>query len=219
MQGKKPAALEKVRGPGDAGIHREVPDHCVSPASGQRASNGPLPDGDGQGELRRSPGHIQVGGPRGDTLDASCKNSLQRRAGLSGPGDAQGSPGRSAARGSPGWRENHVREEQSTALAELKSKESDDHSGHDGRRVGGLPRLSRDFKVKGKLIEDDEDSGAPAAAASLNSAGHVRHIHFPFSLPDDSAFSVASEMVEELGLTDQDVREHRGDDRPGDHDR
>lgn len=35
--------------------------------------------------------------------------------------------------------------------------------------------------------------------------GHVRNIHFPFDIEADTAVAVASEMVEELDLTDQDV--------------
>lgn len=36
-------------------------------------------------------------------------------------------------------------------------------------------------------------------------AGHIRNIHFPFDIEADTSISVASEMVEELELTDQDV--------------
>ncbi|MFS7940060.1 putative non-specific serine/threonine protein kinase [Helianthus anomalus] len=35
--------------------------------------------------------------------------------------------------------------------------------------------------------------------------GHVRNIHFPFDTDNDTSIAVASEMVEELDLTDQDV--------------
>ncbi|XP_010251036.1 PREDICTED: probable serine/threonine-protein kinase WNK3 isoform X2 [Nelumbo nucifera] len=38
-----------------------------------------------------------------------------------------------------------------------------------------------------------------------DSTGHVHNIHFPFDTEVDTAISVASEMVEELDLTDQDV--------------
>ncbi|KAG9446715.1 hypothetical protein H6P81_012843 [Aristolochia fimbriata] len=38
-----------------------------------------------------------------------------------------------------------------------------------------------------------------------DSAGHLRNIHFPFDIEADTAISVASEMVAELDLTDQDV--------------
>ncbi|XWS37197.1 hypothetical protein CRYUN_Cryun19dG0022400 [Craigia yunnanensis] len=35
--------------------------------------------------------------------------------------------------------------------------------------------------------------------------GHIRNIHFPFDIEADTTTAVASEMVEELDLTDQDV--------------
>ncbi|GMI72206.1 with no lysine (K) kinase 3 [Hibiscus trionum] len=38
-----------------------------------------------------------------------------------------------------------------------------------------------------------------------DATGHIRNIHFPFDTEVDTAFAVASEMVEELDLTDQDV--------------
>lgn len=38
-----------------------------------------------------------------------------------------------------------------------------------------------------------------------DSSGHIRNIHFPFLTEVDTAAAVASEMVEELDLTDQDV--------------
>ncbi|KAK1357885.1 putative serine/threonine-protein kinase WNK3 [Heracleum sosnowskyi] len=38
-----------------------------------------------------------------------------------------------------------------------------------------------------------------------DSTGHIRNIHFPFDINADTAIAVASEMVEELDLTDQDV--------------
>ncbi|CAI0451582.1 unnamed protein product [Linum tenue] len=38
-----------------------------------------------------------------------------------------------------------------------------------------------------------------------DSTGHFRNIHFPFDIEVDTALAVASEMVEELDLTDQDV--------------
>ncbi|XP_030458244.2 probable serine/threonine-protein kinase WNK3 isoform X1 [Syzygium oleosum] len=38
-----------------------------------------------------------------------------------------------------------------------------------------------------------------------DSSGHFRNIHFPFDIEVDTAIAVASEMVEELDLTDQDV--------------
>lgn len=36
-------------------------------------------------------------------------------------------------------------------------------------------------------------------------SGHIRNIHFPFDIEEDTSIAVASEMVEELELTDHDV--------------
>lgn len=39
----------------------------------------------------------------------------------------------------------------------------------------------------------------------LSFAGHIRNIYFPFDIESDTALSVATEMVAELDITDQDV--------------
>ncbi|KAL1568284.1 Serine/threonine-protein kinase wnk3, variant 2 [Salvia divinorum] len=39
----------------------------------------------------------------------------------------------------------------------------------------------------------------------VDSSGHIRNIHFPFDIEVDTSTDVASEMVEELALTDHDV--------------
>ncbi|KAG6384758.1 hypothetical protein SASPL_153576 [Salvia splendens] len=39
----------------------------------------------------------------------------------------------------------------------------------------------------------------------VDSSGHIRNIHFPFDIEIDTSTDVASEMVEELALTDHDV--------------
>ncbi|XP_057787898.1 probable serine/threonine-protein kinase WNK3 isoform X2 [Salvia miltiorrhiza] len=38
-----------------------------------------------------------------------------------------------------------------------------------------------------------------------DASGHIRNIHFPFDVEEDTSIAVASEMVEELDLTDHDV--------------
>ncbi|KAK3226823.1 hypothetical protein Dsin_006685 [Dipteronia sinensis] len=60
----------------------------------------------------------------------------------------------------------------------------------------------RDFTLQGQR------SGINTIFLKLriaDSAGHIRNIHFPFDIGADTAIAVASEMVEELNLTDQDV--------------
>jgi hypothetical protein len=63
-------------------------------------------------------------------------------------------------------------------------------------------RSSRDFRVKGKRGDDDTIFLRLRIA---DHDGHSRNIHFPFNVETDTAMSVASEMVAELDLSDQDV--------------
>eukprot|EP00249_Psilotum_nudum_P022617 c28584_g1_i2 orf=265-2016(-) len=63
-------------------------------------------------------------------------------------------------------------------------------------------RRSRDFRVKGKKRDD---STVFLRLRIADAEGHIRNIHFLFDIEGDSALSVASEMVEELDLSDQDV--------------
>ncbi|KAF8037054.1 hypothetical protein BT93_B0082 [Corymbia citriodora subsp. variegata] len=61
---------------------------------------------------------------------------------------------------------------------------------------------SRDFTVQGQR-KDVNTIFLKLRIA--DSSGHFRNIHFPFDSEVDTATAVASEMVEELDLTDQDV--------------
>ncbi|KAL1323385.1 hypothetical protein AAHE18_13G013100 [Arachis hypogaea] len=61
---------------------------------------------------------------------------------------------------------------------------------------------NREFTVEGQRKDIDTIFLKLRIA---DSSGHVRNIHFPFDIGADTAISVASEMVEELELTDQDV--------------
>ncbi|KAM1080684.1 hypothetical protein ACFX1X_015570 [Malus domestica] len=60
---------------------------------------------------------------------------------------------------------------------------------------------SRDFSVQGQRKDDTIFLKLRIA----DSTGHFRNIHFPFDIGEDTAIAVASEMVQELDLTDQDV--------------
>ncbi|KAL6973156.1 Serine/threonine-protein kinase wnk3 [Sarracenia purpurea var. burkii] len=65
-----------------------------------------------------------------------------------------------------------------------------------------LPEGSRDFLVQGQR----KDLNTIFLKLRIeDSTGHIRNIHFPFDIDVDTALSVASEMVEELDLSDQDV--------------
>lgn len=59
-----------------------------------------------------------------------------------------------------------------------------------------------DFTVKGKKREDDTIFLRLRIA---DTEGRIRNIYFPFDVEADTAMSVASEMVAELDLADQDV--------------
>ncbi|XP_054807266.1 probable serine/threonine-protein kinase WNK9 [Prosopis cineraria] len=59
-----------------------------------------------------------------------------------------------------------------------------------------------DTAIKGRRREDD---GIFLRLRIADKEGRVRNIYFPFDIETDTALSVASEMVAELDLTDQDV--------------
>ncbi|CAN4085965.1 unnamed protein product [Withania somnifera] len=65
-----------------------------------------------------------------------------------------------------------------------------------------VPEGNRDFTVQGQR----KDLNTIFLKLRItDSTGHIRNIHFPFDIEVDTANAVASEMVEELDLTDQDV--------------
>ncbi|KAK6153265.1 hypothetical protein DH2020_012904 [Rehmannia glutinosa] len=61
---------------------------------------------------------------------------------------------------------------------------------------------NRDFTVQGQR-KDHNTIFLKLRIA--DSSGHIRNIHFPFDIEEDTSTAVASEMVEELDLTDHDV--------------
>ncbi|XP_059657184.1 probable serine/threonine-protein kinase WNK3 [Cornus florida] len=83
------------------------------------------------------------------------------------------------------------------------------HAGdsHDQFSIGkatkdSVPEGSRDFMVQGQRKYLNTIFLKLRIA---DSTGHFRNIHFPFDIEVDTAIAVASEMVEELDLSDQDV--------------
>lgn len=83
------------------------------------------------------------------------------------------------------------------------------HSGNnfDNQAVEKSPEdnsveTSREFTVEGHRRDVNTIFLKLRIADAL---GHLRNIHFPFDIGADTSISVASEMVEELELTDQDV--------------
>ncbi|KAF5946070.1 hypothetical protein HYC85_016298 [Camellia sinensis] len=90
-----------------------------------------------------------------------------------------------------GWEYHSNEIEQSgIELSEYKDDEHDDHSGN------------VDITIKGKRREDDSIF---LTLKISDKEGHIRNIHFLFDIETDTALSVATEMVAELDITDQDV--------------
>uniref|UniRef100_A0A6N2LXG0 non-specific serine/threonine protein kinase n=1 Tax=Salix viminalis TaxID=40686 RepID=A0A6N2LXG0_SALVM len=59
-----------------------------------------------------------------------------------------------------------------------------------------------DISIKGKR---GHDGGIFLRLRIADKEGHIRNIYFPFDIETDTALSVATEMVAELDITDQDV--------------
>ncbi|XP_039029788.1 probable serine/threonine-protein kinase WNK9 isoform X1 [Hibiscus syriacus] len=78
-----------------------------------------------------------------------------------------------------------------TSEIDLFSGQEDGHSG------------DVDLIIKGKRREDDDIFLRLRIADK--EAGRIRNIYFPFDIESDTALSVATEMVAELDMTDQDV--------------
>ncbi|XP_061340461.1 probable serine/threonine-protein kinase WNK9 isoform X3 [Gastrolobium bilobum] len=64
------------------------------------------------------------------------------------------------------------------------------------------PSADVDISIKGKR---DDESGIFLRLRIADKEGRIRNIYFPFDLEMDTAISVASEMIAELDITDQDV--------------
>ncbi|KAK9080531.1 hypothetical protein SSX86_000289 [Deinandra increscens subsp. villosa] len=78
----------------------------------------------------------------------------------------------------------------------------DDVNKHENGESQAFRDTGRDFTVKGQM----RDLTTVFLKLRIeDTTGHVRNIHFPFDTDNDTSIAVASEMVEELDLTDQDV--------------
>ncbi|GAU11601.1 hypothetical protein TSUD_345930 [Trifolium subterraneum] len=64
------------------------------------------------------------------------------------------------------------------------------------------PSKDVDISIKGKR---KDDGGIFLRLRIADKEGHIRNIYFPFDIELDTALSVATEMVAELDITDQDV--------------
>ncbi|CAM8972630.1 unnamed protein product [Rhodiola kirilowii] len=96
-------------------------------------------------------------------------------------------------------------EESESVRSTTRSRHSVERSEHTGigNHVRNSPSgASRDFTVQGEMKDIDTIF---LKLRIPDYSGHVRNIHFPFDTKADTSVAVASEMVEELDLTDQDV--------------
>lgn len=252
MQGKKPAALEKIKDPEVKAFVQK----CLATAS------------------RRLPARELLMDPfllcEGDREAIDCLPPLSRsRSGVDDM-DELGITGEDSSfrmGSNSSWKERrpdsevqgkgkglatsekHDNGSSNSAAGPVGDSEGEDDAhlgrGHSGTHKTGKeerPRRSRDFRVKGKRRDDDtiflrlriaDPEGksisegrfatwcvtfsltvtVPAILcevsrlneALLSFSGHIRNIHFPFDVEADTAMSVATEMLEELDLSDQDV--------------
>ncbi|XP_028948494.1 probable serine/threonine-protein kinase WNK3 isoform X5 [Malus domestica] len=83
----------------------------------------------------------------------------------------------------------------------LDAEGSSDQTDIETKDTDPSHETSRDFSVQGQRKDDTIFLKLRIA----DSTGHFRNIHFPFDIGEDTAIAVASEMVQELDLTDQDV--------------
>ncbi|XP_020534118.1 serine/threonine-protein kinase WNK1 isoform X2 [Jatropha curcas] len=80
---------------------------------------------------------------------------------------------------------------------ELEPSEIDLFSCQEDEHLHGV-----DITIKGRRREDN---GIFLRLRIADKEGRIRNIYFPFDIENDTALSVAAEMVSELGITDQDV--------------
>ncbi|XP_038894587.1 probable serine/threonine-protein kinase WNK3 [Benincasa hispida] len=86
--------------------------------------------------------------------------------------------------------------------SKLLHTEKRDHVDIDRSVDDASAETSRDFSMHGERKDVNKIFLKLRIADSM---GNFRNIHFPFDIEADTAISVASEMVEELDLSDQDV--------------
>ncbi|XP_057950681.1 probable serine/threonine-protein kinase WNK3 isoform X4 [Malania oleifera] len=101
---------------------------------------------------------------------------------------------------------------------------SDDESESVGQTLRSIPHHSDDEEQRFNIVKKSAKASQRDASRDFtvegqrkdlitiflklriaDATGHFRNIHFPFDIEADTAIAVASEMVEELDLTDQDV--------------
>lgn len=168
VQGKKPAALEKVKDPET----RAFVEKCLATATRRLPARELLMDPFLMETDRESAdGAMARSDSRGDTLDASSKNSPEKGTGLGmgprGAGNvsvpkAHQEPLQSGAGKSLLGSQATAQEEAPSALVESASKGSGEGMGKEEEQGAGSqeeePHLSRDFEVEGMLSEENADT-------------------------------------------------------------
>eukprot|EP00850_Spirogloea_muscicola_P011260 SM000069S20697 [mRNA] locus=s69:362952:368548:+ [translate_table: standard] len=199
--GKKPAALDKVK---DAEVRAFV-EKCLATASRRMPARELLMDPflrEGEKIEAVDPPHMLHSDSRPDNLDAlgSIAEDVPHPSFLESRRDAGGQE--HLARSASPQQQEADNDESATCSSDSGDHADDQsHLQNEDYNNKTVPR-SRDFKVKGRRLDHDE---VHLRLRIADSEGHVRSIQFPFDVKVDSAFSVASEMVEELDLSDQDV--------------
>ncbi|XP_057501813.1 probable serine/threonine-protein kinase WNK9 [Actinidia eriantha] len=93
-----------------------------------------------------------------------------------------------------GWDwEHHSTEIKQSGIELFEYNNDDEHDEHSA---------NPDITIKGKRREDDSIF---LRLRISDKEGRIRNIYFPFDIETDTALSVATEMVAELDITDQDV--------------
>lgn len=187
--GKKPAALEKIKDPDT----QQFIEKCLAVASKRLPARELLTDPFLQSDGNRE--HLECLPPIPHPLLAGDMDDLVVRE----------ESGSSHSGVKPGYESGHS--VGSSSLFPNGGSRSDSNMNY----ARSMPspsakddslRRSRDFRVKGKMRDE---STVFLRLRIANTLGHVRNIHFLFDIEGDTAMSVASEMVEELDLSDQDV--------------
>ncbi|CAN6447322.1 unnamed protein product [Victoria cruziana] len=180
--GVKPASLNKVK---DSGVKQFI-EKCIADVSQRLSASELLKDpflqSDGENESTVHPSHLKETGA-GSNYNECAMPSQQGE----GP-------------------RPETRESTFVATAGHEALFSDDNTHasdeHLSTNMDEQFEGGRDFTVKGQRKDVNTIFLRLRIA---DSRGHVRNIHFPFDIEADTAISVASEMVTELDLTDQDV--------------
>ncbi|KAG0568475.1 hypothetical protein KC19_6G021800 [Ceratodon purpureus] len=206
--GKKPAALEKVKDP----EVRAFVEKCLATASRRLPARELLMDPflqcDGDREAIESLPTITLSKTRADDfeeLGVICEDrtpSLKAGEFYNSLKVDNDRNHRNERKGREDERSQSGSRRMPALSSGRRSDDEDDPSGSTRYSKDRVRRSSRDFRVKGKRKDDDTIFLRLRIA---DHDGHSRNIHFPFDIEGDTAMCVASEMVAELDLSDQDV--------------